>query len=64
MSGQNSENVDIIVAVLKNMKTRERNSCIKQIKTIINSSGLSNNSKIKDWFATNGFLCEESYILG
>ena len=41
MSGQNSENVDIIVAVLKNMKTRERNSCIKQIKTIINSSGLN-----------------------
>ena len=53
-----------LVEIIKAMKPREQNKCIQQILAVVEKSKLQNSYMIDQWLHSNGFLCEEKYVIG
>ena len=55
--------VSKIVEIIKGMKTRDKEKCIKKIISIVSNSNLQKSTHIDDWLHVNGFLEVEKYVL-
>ena len=52
-----------IVEVIKSMKPREQQKCIKNIIHVLSNSTLNKSAIVEKWFRENEFLCQEKYII-
>ena len=57
-------NTETILAILKNLSTRDKNKCIQAIQKLYRdktSKVETKNDELNEWLSKHGFLIEEEY---